>query len=198
MRLAGKVWDAYKNNAFLQDLSETLIGSGLSAGYQALFTDMSPAEIALSTGAGAAGAIAMRPVLARAGYAAGRQIDKKLPNLGEGLNSDPIFKYMALGTPQNVNMYRAELAKNPNDPTTRTMLELAEAKYNQNFVGPGGVERGTAEGLAGFVGRQYGDNIAQLGVAVASPAVLSAMGERTPDERKIEALKAELAALEGK
>ena len=46
--------------------------------------------------------------------------------------------------------------------------------------------------------RKLYDNIAQLGVAVASPAVLAALGQRTPDERKIEALKAELAALEGK
>lgn len=197
MRFASQVWNTYKNNAHLQDLMETAIGAGLGAGYQALFTDLTPTEIALSTGAGAAGALAMRPLLARGGYALGRQLDKKI-DLDEVLNSDPMFSAMALGTPGNVRMYQQQLADNPGDPAAKALLEFATAKHNQNFIAPDGRVRGAGEGLIGMVGRQYGDNLAQMAVALASPAVLEAMGERTPNERKIEALKAELAELEGK
>ena len=197
MRFASQVWNTYKNNAHLQDLMETAVGAGVGAGYQALFTDLTPTEIALSTGAGAAGALAMRPLMARAGYAAGRQIDKRF-NVDTALNSDPMLASLALGTPGNLAMYKRQLAQRPDDEMAKIMMELSQAKHNQNFIGPDGKIRGAAEGLIGMVGRQYGDNIAQLGVAVASPAVLAALGQRTPDERKIEALKAELAALEGR
>ena len=74
---------------------ETAIGAGVGAGYQALFTDLTPTEIALSTGAGAVGALAMRPLLARAGYAAGRQIDKRV-NIDTALNSDPMLVQLNL------------------------------------------------------------------------------------------------------
>lgn len=195
MRFASQIWDAYKNSAQLQDLAETGIGAGLGAGYQALFTDMTPTEIALSTGAGAAGALAMRPLMARAGYAAGRQIDKRI-DLDQALNSDPMFSALALGTPGNLALYKKQLALNPNDEGARMMMEFAQAKHNQNYIRSDGTSRGTGEGLVGMVGRQYGDNLAQLGVAMASPAVLAALGERTPDERKADALRAELAALE--
>lgn len=195
MRFANQVWNTYKNNAHLQDLFETGIGAGVGAGYQALFTDLTPEEIALSTGAGAVGALAMRPLMARAGYAAGRQIDKRI-DLDSALNSDPMFSAMAVGTPGNINLYRRQLAANPDDEMAKMMMELSQAKHNQNYIRPDGTSRGTAEGLVGMVGRQYGDNLAQLGVAVASPAVLQAMGQRTPDERQADALRAELAALE--
>ena len=197
MRFANQIWNTYKNNAHLQDLIETGIGAGLSAGYQVAFTDMTPEEIALSTGAGAAGALALRPLMARAGYAAGRQIDKRMPGLDDYINNDPMLANMALGTPSNVALYKRNLANDPDNEMWKMAAEMSQAKHNQNFIAPDGRVRGAAEGLIGMYGRLYGDNVAQLGVAVASPAVLAAMGQRTPDERKADALRAELAALEG-
>ena len=73
MRHAGqRLWNFYKNNAPVQDAAETLLGAGLSAGYQAAFTDMSAEEIAVSTGLGIAGATALRPAMGHIGYAVGQ------------------------------------------------------------------------------------------------------------------------------
>ena len=40
--------NSYINSGFVQDAAETLLGAGLSAGYPAAFTDMTPEEIAIS------------------------------------------------------------------------------------------------------------------------------------------------------
>ena len=86
MRHAGQaLWNFYKNNGAVQDAAETLLGAGVSAGYQAAFTDMSAEEIAVSTGLGAAGAFALRPLMARGGYVVGRQADKAFPNAGKSM-----------------------------------------------------------------------------------------------------------------
>ena len=40
--IGGRSKNAYINSGFVQDAAETLVGAGLGAGYQALFTDMTP------------------------------------------------------------------------------------------------------------------------------------------------------------
>lgn len=179
-----QIKDSYINSGFVQDAAETLLGAGASAGYQALFTDMTPEEIAISTGLGIGGALALRPVLARGGYAAGRLADKQFPNAAESM---PGLAKIIPGTPQSVQNFQG----------TGMVGDIIQAKYNQNFKRPDGGERGFLEGTLGLVGRQYGDNIAQIGIAIGTPMIFDNI---RPDERKareIAKLEQALAELRG-
>ena len=192
MRQAGQaLWNFYKNNAFVQDASETLLGAGVSAGYQSLFTDMSAEEIAVSTALGAAGAFALRPAMGHVGYAAGRVGDKVLPN---AKNIDPMMAtFVSPGSPQSVQAYKRMEPGMIRDAG----LGIAEAKYNQNFKRKDGSERGFVEGTLGTWGRQYGDNVAQLGVALATPAVLTQIRGEDGKTKEIAKLEQALAELRG-
>ena len=176
-RLAGTIWQKYRDSGTLQDLSETLLGSGVTAGGQALFTDMTPEEIAVSTGLGAAAAIGIRPIGARAGFAGGRWIDKRVPDLGDIVERDPFINSMAVGSPGLIRHLEKTL---PPGGAKDTLVGMNKAKYNQNFLKSDGSERGFAEGMSGFVGRQYSDNIAQGLVGIASPMILNSI--QTGDE----------------
>jgi hypothetical protein len=193
MRKAGQLWEMYRDNGQYQDLTETAIGSIISAGGQALFTDMSAEEIAISTALGAGAATLMRPLMGRIGYAAGRPIDKRMPGLGDHVAQDEFLSSMAIGSPANLK----HLESFPNGAMKDTLQGLSQAKYNQNFIAPDGRERGFAEGMLGTYGRQYGDNVAQGLVALSTPLVLSSMGKETYDDQKVRQLKDELAKLEG-
>ena len=190
MRHAGQaLWNFYKNNAAVQDATETLMGAGLSAGYQALFTDMSAEEIAASTVLGAAGAFALRPAMGHIGYAVGRPMDKAFPN---AKNVDPgMAMFVSPGSPQSVRAYKS---MEPG-PIRDAGLAIAEAKYNQNFKRKDGSERGFLEGTMGTWGRQYGDNVAQLGVALASPLVLEKIRGEDGKTQEIAKLEQALAKL---
>ena len=185
MRQAGQaLWNFYKNNGQVQDVAETLIMSGVTATGQALLTDMSPEEIALSTALGAAGALALRPAMARGGYAAGRALDKAQPNAGEALGE---FAAIIPGTPQSVEKYK----------DMEVMGDLMRAKYNQNFLKPDGTERGFYEGTLGLVGRNYGDNIAQTAVAITSPMIFDQLRPGESKSKEIAKLEQALAELKG-
>ena len=190
MRHAGQaLWNFYKNNAAVQDATETLMGAGLSAGYQALFTDMSAEEIAVSTGLGAAGAFALRPAMGHIGYAVGRPMDKAFKGAKD---IDPgMAMFVSPGSPQSVRAYQSMKP----GPMRDAGLGIAEAKYNQNFKRKDGSERGFLEGTMGTWGRQYGDNVAQLGVAVASPYVLNQMKGEDGKLEEIAKLEKALAEL---
>lgn len=194
MRKATQLWEMYRDSGQAQDIMETAIGSIVAAGGQALLTDMSAEEIAMSTGLGAAGALAMRPMMARGGFALGRKLDKKLPpGLAEEISKDPIFGQMMIGTPGHLKFMDTQ----PKDQFTDTLRGLSQAKYNQNYLRADGTERGLAEGFVGSVGRAYGDNIAQGAVALTTPLLLDSMGKESFDDQKVRQLKAELAKLEG-
>jgi len=165
MRLATQIWNAYKNNGVIQDAAETLVGAGIGAGGQLLFTDMSPEEIALSTGLGIGAAMAARPLAGRAGYAVGRQLDKQFPDA----HKNEYVAQFAIGSPENMKIIE-QAVKDGHMP--KELLEIAQAKANQNYALPNGGSRGTLEGLLGTLGRQYGDNVAQLGVAAAMPILM--------------------------
>ncbi len=154
---------------------------------------MSPEEIAMSTALGAGGALAMRPVMGRVGYALGRPIDKRMPGLNEAIGQDEFMTAMSVGSPAHLK-YVESL---PDGGMKDTLKGLSQAKYNQNFIGPDGTERGFAEGMLGTLGRQYGDNFAQGAVALATPFLLDSMGGESSDVEKVRQLKAELAKLEG-
>ena len=192
MRQAGQaLWNFYKNNAPVQDAAETLLGAGLSAGGQALFTDMSAEEIAVSTALGAAGAFALRPVMGHVGYAVGRPLEKAFPgakNVNPGLAMG-----LSPGSPQAVKAWKA---MEPG-PVRDAGQGVAEAKYNQNFKKKDGGERGFLEGTVGTWGRQYGDNVAQIGVAVAAPAVLQQLRGEDGKLQEIAKLEKALAELRG-
>ena len=171
-----KIFDTYINSGFAQDSMETLLGAGVAAGGQALFTDMTPEEIAISTGLGIVGATAMRPAMGQIGYAIGRPIDKAFPKAADNMTG---LARVIPGTPQSLEFYKG------NELTHG----FATAKYNQNFKLKDGKERGFLEGTTGLLGRQYGDNVAQLGVAVATPILFDNI---RGDERQLE----EIAELE--
>ena len=162
----------YQDHAQVQDIMETLAGAGISAGGQLLFTDMDPTEIGISSGLGIGASIAARPVGARVGYGAGRALDKHFPNASE----NSVINYLSKGipgTPKNLE-YWENLSDNP---LRNLNLGLGKAKHNQNYVKPDGTERGFLEGTLGLTGRLYGDTLAQAGVALAMPSVMSAFRE---------------------
>ena len=183
MRKAAGIWNIYKNNSMVQDGLETLLGAGVAAGGQALFTDMTPEEIAISSGLEIVGATALRPAMGHAGYAIGKPLDKAFPKMGDNVNG-ALGVFVSPGSPQTVKYMKAQ----PGD-LNKNLAELAEAKYNQNFKRKDGTERGFIEGTVGTWGRQYGDNVAQMAVALATPKLFDNIRS---DERQLE----EIAELE--
>ena len=194
MRKAKQIWEAYRDNANYQDYMETALASLVAAGGQAIFTDMGADEIAISTGLGAAAALAMRPGMASIGQAIGRPIDKRFPGMNDIVDRDPMMASMMFGSPGNLRY----LEKNFKDEAGQALQGLAKAKYNQNFVAPDGRERGLAEGMLGSYGRMYGDNLAQGAVAITTPFIFDKMGKESVDERKARNLREQLAELEAK
>tara|TARA_Y100000385_G_C12922185_1_gene563078 strand:+ start:261 stop:851 length:591 start_codon:yes stop_codon:yes gene_type:complete len=193
MRKATQLWEMYRDSGQAQDIMETALGAVVAAGGQALLTDMSAEEIALSTGLGAAGALAMRPAMARGGFALGRQLDKKLPDgLVDDMAREQMTASMLVGTPVNLKYWESQ----PASEFKNTMQALSQAKYNQNYLRKDGSERGLAEGFVGSMGRAYGDNLAQGAVALTTPFLLDSIGKESFDDQKVRQLKAELAKLE--
>jgi hypothetical protein len=77
------LWNAYSKSGLAQDAAETIGAAGVLAGGQALFTDMTPEQILLSTLLGGGAAFAARPIAANVGGALGRQVDKNSKRIGE-------------------------------------------------------------------------------------------------------------------
>lgn len=77
------LWNAYSKSGAVQDAVETIGTAGVLAGGQALFTDMTPEEILLSTLLGGGAAFAARPIAAKLGATVGRNIDKGSTKIGE-------------------------------------------------------------------------------------------------------------------
>ena len=170
MRIAASIWDTYKNNGAVQDALETLIGAGVSAGGQALFTDMSAEEIAASTALGAGAAMGARPIGGIAGRHLGKAIDKAAPmpkeyNIFNPMTRDGIAynarNLREMGTPRRL---------------VKSTIEMSKAKRNQNQINADGSERGWYEGMGALYGRNYADNLAQFAVAAGTPAIMSMAG----------------------
>ena len=141
-----RIIELYKSSPLFQDLLETAAGTGLAAGGQALFTDMSPEEIALASGAAFGAGMVGRPIVGRAGQALGGVVDRRYPQVGKTIMSD--IEAFTENAPPGVR-------------------EVFEAKMNPyKHLG------GTSQYL-NMVGRGYGDNIAQAVVALTAPGILS-------------------------
>lgn len=158
----------YRDSALLQDAVETLGGAALVAGGQALFTDMSPEEIALSTLLSGAAAFGARPVAAGIGGRIGKTIDKANPNALENIPVELAAVFP--GSPAAVMQAERSrrLATGSEKDVMKLLRDLQMSKYKQNFKG-----RGDVEGLLTAIGRYSGDNIAQLAVGLTTPMLFS-------------------------
>ena len=145
-----KISQLYSSSPLFQDLVETGTGGAMAAAGQALFTDMSPEEIALSTGLGFGAAMAARPIGARAGQYVGRKVDENMPEVSE-----------VIGAVLN------QFKETPN------IGSFAKAKLDPySHMGPGAQ-------FFNLVGRGYSDNLAQAGVALASPMLFNQVSQET-------------------
>jgi hypothetical protein len=167
MNALAQLGNAYQKNALLQDAVETLGGAAIAAGGQAVFTDMSPEEIALSALLGGGAAMAARPFAAGIGGRVGKMLDEKYPGVLQDIPQE--YAAMMPGSGAAVRMMQKEV-RGQSDPVIKKGAEIAKnihlAKYNQNIRGKGDVE-----GLLTLLGRYYGDNASQLAVALATPAL---------------------------
>ena len=141
-----RILELYKTSPVFQDLLETAAGTGVAAGGQALFTDMSPEEIALASGAAFGAGMIGRPIVGRAGQAIGGIVDRRAPQFGESVA-------------RNINDYVESMP-----PGFR---EGMEAKMNP-YKHLGGTSL-----FFNMIGRSYGDNLAQAGVALAAPGIFA-------------------------
>lgn len=162
MRLSGQaVRNMYINNPYVQDAIETALMAGGSAAYQGAFTDMSAEDIAKSTALGAVVAMAARPMGGLAGRHIGRSIDKVAPNA-----LDEYKAYMPVTRDGSAALLKhmRKNADGSNNEAARAMRDMLQAK--RNLSGP---DAGTAEAMLSYYLRNRADNIAQGGIALATP-----------------------------
>ena len=139
-----KIIQLYSTSPVFQDLVETAGMTGVAAGGQALMTDMTPEEIAIASAAGFGAGMVGRPIVGRAGQMIGGAVDKRYPQ-----TSRMIAQAMDEGV----------------ESLPKGMREVMQAK-----VAPYKDMGGVAQYL-NMIGRGYGDNLAQLGVALAAPGI---------------------------
>lgn len=139
-----KIVQLYSTSPVFQDLAETATGTGLAAGGQALLTDMTPEEIAIASAAGFGAGMVGRPIVGRAGQAVGGMVDRRYPEMSKII---------------------AEAMEEGVEELPRGLKEMMRAKVAP-YQHMGGVSQ-----YLNMVGRGYGDNLAQLGVALAAPGI---------------------------
>ena len=171
--LLGTAYKKYQSDPNFQDALETLGGAGALAIGQAILTDMSPAEIALSTLLGGGAAYLARPYAAKIGGYVGQKIDAsdRLGDVLPELSNVPMTAQLLVpGSPGSVklNQYAVRQTADPEARDIARVLDrLNYAKYKQNFQG-----KGEYEGLLTALGRYGGDNAAQAAVALAAAGLL--------------------------
>ena len=139
-----KIAELYKTSPIFQDLLETSAATALAAGGQAVMTDMTPEQIAMASAAGFGAGMIGRPIMGRAGQAIGGVVDRRAPELGSAVME---------GVHDMVNMMPSPVQK------------MYQAK-----LGPYAHMGGAAQ-YGNLIGRAYGDNAAQLAVALAAPGI---------------------------
>ncbi len=139
-----KIVQLYSTSPVFQDLVETAGMTGVAAGGQALMTDMTPEEIAIASAAGFGAGMIGRPIVGKAGQMIGGVVDRKAPQFGQEIIG---------GVNDMVNMMPGPLQK------------MYQAK-----LGPYAHMGGAAQ-YGNLLGRGYGDNLAQLAVALAAPGI---------------------------
>ena len=179
--------ELYENNKLTKDVADTLAGAVIAATGQALFTDMTPTEIAAATAMGAGTAFAVRPVGAYVGRKMGEGVESRISKKTSRGIDERLTGITSVipGTPGSLKLYK-------DVPGLETM---ARAGYNQNFT-KDGVQKSMVEGLPNLLGRQYSDAVAQSVVALATPMMFG----KSVDENKAEEiakLEQALAELQG-
>lgn len=140
-----KIIELYKSSPLFQDLLETALGTTIAAGGQAIFTDMTPEEIALTSGATFGAGMIGRPLIGTAGQYLGKVVDSKYPVVGEAL-MEGIDDFVQMSGP------------------LRPAIEAKLAPYSH---------LGGSSQYFNLLGRGYGDNLAQAAVALAAPSIFA-------------------------
>ena len=138
-----KIVDLYKT-PLGQDLLETMVGTGTGAGYQALFTDMTPEEIALSSGLSFGAGMIGRPFVGGIGQRIGKEINERDPM--SDMAARQFIEDMINSMPKGLH------------PAMRAKMAPWE-----HLSGP--------EQLGALIGHGYGDNILQAGIALTAPSL---------------------------
>lgn len=129
-----------------QDLIETSTGAAVAATGQALFTDMTPEEIALSTAIGFGAATVGRPIFGTIGEKIGNRLDK-IPHFKEEMGQVGLNELV-----RSAKMFSPDAA-----------VDAKLAPY---------AHLSPSAQLGQIIGRGYGDNIAQGLVALAAPSLM--------------------------
>ena len=145
MRAAGAKLKELYGTQLGQDTIETLVGGALAAGGQAIFTDMTPEEIAIATVLGMGAATVGRPVFGRIGQSIGTHIAKNDPRL-----NDLIGKTLVNATTTGPEF----------------MQEAVKAKLKPYAHLPAAAQYGQ------MLGRGNGDNIVQALVGLGAPLIM--------------------------
>lgn len=130
-----------------QDLIETLLHTGMAAGGQALFTDMTPEQIALASAAGFGAGMVGRKV----GAPIGQRIGQTIGNNVQGAND---VAAQALAAARQVAANIPGSAGRVLDMKLNPVSHLDAAAQYGNMIG-----------------RNRGDDLAQLAVALAAPGI---------------------------
>ena len=147
MRAATDKLVAFYKTQLGQDVIETLTNAGVVAGGQAIFTDMSAEEIALASALGIGAASVGRPVGGRLGQTVGTALDKRSSRV-KGVSEDGLKILHQLGKSMgSEDIIKAKLAPFAN--------QSPSAQLGQ------------------FIGRRYGDNIAQAAIGLAAPGLIN-------------------------
>ena len=147
MRAATDKLVAFYKTQLGQDVLETLTNAAVVAGGQAIFTDMSAEEIALASALGIGAASIGRPVGGRLGQTVGTALDKRSPRV-KGISEDGLKILNQLGKSMgSEDIVKAKLAPFAN--------QSPSAQLGQ------------------FLGRGYGDNIAQAAIGLAAPGLIN-------------------------
>ena len=146
MRKAMDKLGAFYKTQLGQNVVETGLGGAVAAGGQALFTDMSPEEIALSTAIGVGAAGIGRPIGGALLGKAGTMIDNRYP--------------------QAAAKSTQALAALKNQPV-QAMADVVNARLAPNL------HLSPSAQLGSFLGTAQGDNVAQALVALLAPVLVN-------------------------
>ena len=141
-----RIKELYTGSPIGQDLIETVVATGGIAAGQALFTDMTPEEIAIVAGVGFGEGMVGRPIVGSIGQRIGKEINKRSPE---------------------ADQFSHELIENLVNSLPKRMHAGARAKFGpwQHLSGP--------EQLGALIGHGSGDNLFQAATALAVPTLFS-------------------------
>ena len=161
MQFAGRLMQSYANMPLWQQRAlETALTTGGLTGVQAVTTDLSPEELAISAMLQAGLSGVGRPIANRAGAGIGRLADDTIINdfKKRGLNATGEEMRAILGDKVSSDV-RNKLGGGPMGPVADQLVE--------RMGGGGGNER-----IGRLIGEQFGDNALQVGAAVAFPQLV--------------------------